>query len=90
MSTLLITYNLNKGDDNYEELFKAIRALGDTWHDARALDSVWFLKTDLTPNAVHQRLRPAFDKNDNWFIVDITGAALQGWTPEGLGVWLKR
>lgn len=89
MATLLVTYNLNGSDDGYKDLFKLIEGLGDTWHNAKQLDSVWFVKTTKTPSEVDSLLEPAFDGNDNRFIVDITGQPRQGWMPKGLWEWLR-
>lgn len=88
MATLLITYNLNNHDDDYAKLFEAIRALGDTWHNAKALDSVWFVKTAATPTAARDAMKKAMDRDDNCFVVDITNAGRQGWMPKDLWAWM--
>jgi hypothetical protein len=90
MNTLLITYNLNRGDNNYEGLFEAIRSLGDTWHEASQLDSVWFVRTDLTPSQANELLASAFNKEkDSWVIFDVTGQARRGWISKSLWEFLK-
>ena len=46
MKDIIITYNLDGGDDQYEEVGRAIRALGKAWHSRLTFDSVWWLKTN--------------------------------------------
>jgi len=89
MNTLLITYNLNNHDDDYQKLFTAIEALGETWHDGTKLDSVWFVKTTAAPKAARDRLRTALDRDDNCVIVDITGASHAGWMPKEFWTWFN-
>lgn len=89
MATYLITYNLNDHDDDYEDLFAAIDDLGDTWHDASKLDSVWFVKTTMTATTIRNQLRSAMDRDDNCVIVDISGQTRNGWMPKDFWSWLK-
>lgn len=88
MATYLITYNLNDHDDDYQVLFGAITALGDTWHDASKLDSVWFVKSAMSAAAIRNRLRSALDRDDNCVIVDISGQMRNGWMPKDFWSWL--
>jgi hypothetical protein len=85
---LLITYNLNKGDADYDRLFEFIRELGDTWHDATKLDSVWFVRTRSSPTQARDHIAQAMSRDDNCFIVEITGAARNGWMPKEFWPWL--
>lgn len=87
---LLVTYNLNDADDGYDALFDNIKRFGQTWHNADSLESVWFVKTQSTPTAVSDAIKDMTDVGDNWFVVDITGSARQGWMPKSLWTWLKK
>jgi hypothetical protein len=90
MNTLLITYNLNRGDNNYEDLFDAIRRFGKTWHDASQLDSVWFVRTSLTPTQASEKLASVLDEvKDSWVVFDVTGQARQGWITASLWEFLS-
>lgn len=89
MATLLVTYNLNGDDDDYADLFKVINRLGDTWHDAAKLDSVWFVKTPSTPAQVNAAMAEVMKDGDNRFVVDITGCPRSGWMPKSLWTWLS-
>jgi hypothetical protein len=90
MNTLLITYNLNRGDNNYEDLFGAIRGFGNTWHDASQLDSVWFVRTNLTPTQASEKLASVLDdEKDRWVVFDVTGQARQGWISKSLWEFLQ-
>jgi len=87
--TLLITYNLNGGDDQYEELFKKIKGLGKWWHDASKLDSVWFVRTEKTLEEANDEISREFRKEDNRFVVDITGRTWHGWMPKAFWKWIN-
>ncbi|MBV9869358.1 MAG: hypothetical protein JO214_01920 [Frankiaceae bacterium] len=90
MATLLITYNLNGGDDEYKDLFKVIESCGETWHNARILDSVWFLKTAKTVAQVSDAMGEVMKANDDRFVVDISGQPRQGWMPKPFWEWLNK
>ena len=90
MNTLLITYNLNLGDNHYEDLFDVIRGFGNTWHDASQLDSVWFVRTNLTPTQASEKLSSVLDeKKDCWVVFDVTSQARQGWISKTLWEFLR-
>lgn len=90
MATFLINYNLDQGDSQYKQVAAAIKALGGTWHNRAALDSVWFLKADTTTQNVSDSILGALDtKKDYLFVVDITGRPRQGWMPKSFWQWLE-
>lgn len=90
MNLLIITYNLNDGDKDYQDLFDKIEELGETWHTSKKLDSVWFVKTTKKPDQAYKHLESAFNaKKDNWVIWDITGQNHQGWMPKNLWEFIQ-
>lgn len=84
---LLITYDLNKPGQNYDELYEAIKSLGTWWH---YLDSTWIVATPLTPDTAWEALKSSFDASDNCLIVDITGDTYQGWLPKEAWEWIHK
>jgi len=72
MKSYLITYDLMKQGQNYEELYKEIKAIGSWCH---ILESNWVIKTDLTAVQVRDRITPHIDKNDKVFVAHLSGEA---------------
>lgn len=90
MSLLMISYNLDGPNRSYADVEKAIQGLGSTWHNRSALDSVWFVRSNLTPHQANDHIASSFDTNrDYWFVVDITGRSRQGWMPKDLWEFLS-
>lgn len=87
MSALLITYDLNKPGQNYDDLYKAIKALGAWWH---YLDSTWIVASSLTPSQAFDRLKPAIDSSDRVLILNVTGDSYSGWLTQEAWDWLKK
>ncbi|MDO5084616.1 MAG: hypothetical protein Q4D89_14620 [Arachnia propionica] len=58
MSALLISYDLNKPGQKYDDLYEKIKALGTWWH---YLDSTWIVVSSLSPSQAFDRLKPALD-----------------------------
>jgi hypothetical protein len=84
----LITYNLTqKASKNYEELFKAIQHLGNTWHDAKALESVWLLKSTKTVQEIYNAIRPNMHNDD--YVLIVKAESHQGWMPRDASAWIK-
>lgn len=82
---LLITYDLNRPGQNYNDLYEEIKSAGTWWHH---LDSTWIIETHLSPNDWNSRLRKHMDDNDNILIIEIC-QNYQGWLPEDAWRWLK-
>ena len=82
---LLITYDLNKPGQNYNDLYEEIKTAGTWWHH---LDSTWIIDTHLSPNDWNERLRKHMDDNDNVLIIEIC-KNYQGWLPEDAWKWLR-
>ncbi len=80
-----INYDLKRPGQNYEELYKAIKALGAWWH---YLGSTWLVDTSLTAQGVWERLAPHVDKNDFVLVIGVT-KDYQGWLPQEAWDWLN-
>lgn len=70
MKTYLIGYDLNKPEQNYTALIKAIEAFDAYWHH---LDSTWIVKSDLKAATIRDMLAQHIDANDELLVVALTG-----------------
>ena len=66
----LISYDLNKADKNYTDLYDAIKkaSTGAWWH---YLDSTWIIKSNLTVADVSNRLKATMDNNDSLLVIEV-------------------
>lgn len=85
MKTLLITYDLNKLGQKYDELYEVIKNIGVWWH---YLDSTWLVRTNLNVNQVSDKMLGVLDDNDHFLVIDITGDSMQGWLPQKAWDWI--
>lgn len=81
-----INYDLKQPGQNYEELHKAIKALGAWWH---YLDSTWLVDTTLSAKEVWDRLAPHVDKNDSVLVIGVT-RQYSGWLPPKAWEWINQ
>jgi len=82
-----ISYDLNRPGQNYQDLYDTIKS-APSW--AHAMDSLWFIKTNETVEDWSNRLLSIIDKNDELFLVDITGQSRQGWMNKKIWKWLEQ
>lgn len=83
----LITYDLNKAGQNYDELYKAIKDLpGSWWH---FLDSAWIIQTNLSSSQIFDSIKHTIDANDGMLIIKVTSDHA-GWLPQGAWDWLSK
>lgn len=82
MGVYLITYDLNKSGQNYDELYKEIKSVAVNqdclWH---GLESTWVIKSNLGVQAVAERLNKKIDSNDRLLVILINNTK-QGWLTE--------
>jgi hypothetical protein len=69
MSVLLVTYDLNKPGQNYDDLKKYI----DKFPWARLSESSYAIETDLSPEQIYSALSGIIDNTDQIYIVTLTG-----------------
>lgn len=84
---ILVTYDLKQPDRNYDALYTAIKQSGTVWW--HYLESVWLIRTEMTPEQCFDRIHPNMDENDSLFIVDISHKPHQGWLPKDAWEWIK-
>lgn len=85
MAVFLISYDLNRPGQKYDELFEAIKSYG-TW--SHRLDSTWLIETSKSLNTVSEHLLRHIDNNDNILIIEVKDN-YAGWMPKVFWTWLK-
>lgn len=68
-NNLIITYDLNKSDKNYEGVFEAIKSLGN-W--AKYQKSAWYVNSSHTASQARDIVWAKMDSNDSLMVVDAT------------------
>lgn len=85
MSILVVSYDLQSPGQSYERLYEAIQSLGVVH---RAFDSVWFVKTNRTPNQAFEYLRQVLGNND-LLLVNQLSSGYMGWLQKETCDWLS-
>ena len=78
MSTLLVGYDLNQPGQDYTSLIETLKKVGAWWH---YLDSMWLVKTSLTPIELRDKLSAVLDSSDELVVLDVTSRT---WAATGL------
>jgi len=86
MKTYLISYDLHRPGQKYDELYEAIKNLG-TW--SHCLDSVWIIKTDLSATQIRDSLSPQLDGSDSLLVVLLAGGGAWIGLDVNCSSWLK-
>jgi hypothetical protein len=68
---LFIAYDLDKPGQNYEAVHNRIKSLGRWYH---AQQSLFYVRTELTPKQAHEAVFAVMDSNDKLMVVESTGA----------------
>lgn len=71
--TLLIAYDLTRPSDTRPQIADLLMSIGEAW--ARPLDTVWMLRTRLTPEAIEARLAPLLGAEDGLMVQEARGEA---------------
>jgi hypothetical protein len=66
MATYIISYDLRKPGQNYEQLYEAIKSYG-TW--AKINESLWAIVTTSNATQVRDKLLAHIDSNDRLFVI---------------------
>lgn len=88
MNTLLVGYDLNRPSQNYEDLFKIIKAEGTWCHN---LDSAWLVRSSKTASELLETIAGHIGKSDEVIVIDITGRSA-AWInfPQEASDWVQR
>jgi len=71
MSKYMVTYDLRKPGQNYDNLIAAIK----TYKNAKVTESTWFIAADATASEVHKRLYAHMDSSDRLMVAGLSDAA---------------
>jgi hypothetical protein len=84
VSTLLVTYDLNKPGKDYADLLKKIKSY--SW--ARLSESSYAISTSSDPQTVFNALKPFLDQNDNLYVITLK-KPYTGFGPKDVNDWLE-
>ncbi len=82
----LITYDLNKPGQKYDDLYEAIKNSSTYW--VHFLDSAWIIKSALSVNQVSNNIRAKVDESDNFLVIEVTNNK-QGWLPQKIWEYIN-
>lgn len=85
MTTLLITYDLNKAGQDYKGFYEIIRK----YPYAKLSESSYAIQTQETPTGVYNKLVPHMDKNDHVYVVTLT-RPYYGYGLQDVNNWLNQ
>jgi len=77
MACKIITYDLDKPNRNYGELFEAIKDIGSWWH---CVESVWIVDTTKSVSTIRDTLKQHLDSGDKLAVLTLTS----GWATRNL------
>lgn len=82
----IITYDLKKIGQDYNALYKKIISLGQTCH---ALQNLWLLDTNYTPDIICESLKTVIDQNDYVFVAQLYKGSYSGYISTEAVNWLN-
>lgn len=81
-----ISYDLNRPGQDYDDLYRAIKGLGNWCHP---LDSTWFVVCNLTATQIRDRLKSASDYTDGILITTASAPAAWNGLSQEVSDWLN-
>lgn len=72
MHTILISYDLKRPGQNYQNLWDHLKSYG-SW--AKPVESVYLIKTGLSAEGVRNNILSHIDTNDKVIVIDVTSKA---------------
>lgn len=86
MTVYVVSYDLNRPGQDYQDLHEAIKACGSWWH---CLDSTWMVSSQMAAIDIANRLWPTMDQNDKLLVTPVApGSAWAGFSDE-CELWIK-
>ncbi|MER9026146.1 hypothetical protein NKJ46_25530 [Mesorhizobium sp. M0166] len=91
MSVYLVTWDLNKQKPNYNQARQNhIDHLARYEHiKDSGLDSVWFISSTLSADALDADIRTHMDTNDRVIVTKLVHGQHQGWLGQNLWDWIN-
>lgn len=86
MASYLISYDLNRPGQEYEDLYEAIKSLARWWHN---LDSTWIINHDGPATEIRDELKKHIDSSDAVIVSRLTGEAAWTGFSSDASDWLK-
>jgi CRISPR-associated endonuclease Cas2 len=83
---LLVTYDLTKPGQEYEELYEELKKSEGWWH---YLQSTWLIYTRESPKELYNRLANHLDKTDSLIIFEIK-KNYYGLLPKEAWAWIQK
>ncbi len=80
----LVTYNLDRPDQDYKSLFAAIESVGRAVH---AMEHTWFVRTNYTAAQIRDAITVHIGASDKLFVCEAAGWASHNM---GTGNWLDQ
>ena len=81
----IITYDLCKPGQNYDELINAIK----TYNWCKIAESAWVVTTTKKASEIRDHLKSKIDKNDKLFVGKLNGEAAWYGESDTVTKWLK-
>lgn len=81
----IITYDLNRPGQNYDELIKAIK----TYHWCKIAESAWVVTTTKKAEQIRDHLLSNIDSNDKIFVCKLFREAAWNGEPNDVTKWLQ-
>jgi len=82
----LVSYDLNRPNQDYGAVIAAIKGLGDV---EPVLKSAWLVCTDLEEAEVNRRVAAAGDEDDHFLVVEVAGGIYGRGVHPDIGNWLR-
>lgn len=87
MACNIISYDLDKPNRNYDELYEAIKNLGTWWH---CLESVWIVDSSHSTSAIRDNLMQYLDSGDKLAVFKLSGNWATNNLSKDCNDWLKK
>jgi hypothetical protein len=72
VNSYIISYDLHRPGQNYQDLYDAIKNFGNWWH---CLDSTWIVKHPGPSSTISGKLTPHIDANDKLIVIQLVREA---------------
>ena len=86
MACNIISYDLDKPNRNYDDLYEAIKNLGSWWH---CLESVWIVDSSKSTSEIRDELKSQLDSGDKLAVFKLSGAWATSNLSDDCNEWLR-
>ncbi|MFK4538029.1 hypothetical protein ABIA00_006212 [Bradyrhizobium ottawaense] len=91
MAVFLVTWDLNKQKSNYNQARQTLIDHLSRYNHIKdpGLDSVWFIQSSGTADAVSADVRSKMDDNDRVIVTKLVDGQQQGWLDKDVWTWIN-